>query len=354
MEKGYKVFNRDWTCRGFQFEVGKTYKENVVPKCCDRGFHYCEIAADCFKYYSFNAANKVAEIEAIGTIDKCEDDSKCSTDFIKIVREVTWGELLTLVNSGNCCTGLRNSGNWNSGDWNSGDWNSGDWNSGNRNSGNRNSGNWNSGDWNSGDWNSGNWNSGDWNSGDWNSGNRNSGDWNSGNRNSANRNSGDWNSGNRNSGNWNSGNRNSGNRNSGNWNSGNRNSGNRNSGDWNSGDWNSTDHSSGCFNSAEENIKFFDLDSKMTYRDWINSNWKRLLAKIPKNVVEWICESSMTDTEKEENVSYKTTGGYLKVLDESDCALIWWNDLKDKEKDIIRTIPNYNEKKFFKILGIKE
>lgn len=34
--KGFKVFNSDWTCKGFQFEVGKTFTEDVIPECCDR------------------------------------------------------------------------------------------------------------------------------------------------------------------------------------------------------------------------------------------------------------------------------------------------------------------------------
>ena len=156
--KGFKVFNSDWTCRGFQFEVGKTFTEDVTPVCCDRGFHFCTKAADCFKYYDFNPDNKVAEVEALGDIDTNNDDSKCSTNKIHIIREITWQEVLDLVNLGKACTGLCNSGNRNSGDWNSGNWNSG-----NCNSGNRNSGDWNSGDWNSGNCNSGNCNSGDWN-----------------------------------------------------------------------------------------------------------------------------------------------------------------------------------------------
>ena len=156
--KGFKVFNSDWTCRGFQFEVGKTFTEDVTPVCCDRGFHFCTKAADCFRYYSFDPDNKVAEVEALGDIDTNNDDSKCSTNKIHIIREITWQEVLDLVNLGKACTGL-----WNSGNRNSGNRNSGDCNSGNRNSGNRNSGDWNSGDCNSGDCNSGNRNSGDWN-----------------------------------------------------------------------------------------------------------------------------------------------------------------------------------------------
>ena len=128
--KGYKVFKPDWTCRGYQFEVGKTFEEDVDPKCCDRGFHFCTKASDCFNYYEFDCNNKVAEVEALGVIDTHADDSKCSTNKIHIIRELTWNEVLELVNLGKACTGLCNSGNRNSGDWNSGNRNSGDWNSG--------------------------------------------------------------------------------------------------------------------------------------------------------------------------------------------------------------------------------
>ena len=38
--KGYKVFNSDWTCRGYQYEVGKTYEMAESPKCYEMGFHY--------------------------------------------------------------------------------------------------------------------------------------------------------------------------------------------------------------------------------------------------------------------------------------------------------------------------
>ena len=158
MTKGFKVFNKDWTCNGFQYEVGGTYEMKESPICCNRGFHFCTKLSDCFNYYAFNSNNKVAEVEAIGEVVSDSGDTKHCTNKIKIVRELTWHEVLDLVNMGKDCTGYCNSG-----DCNSGNRNSGDCNSGNRNSG---------------DWNSGNRNSGDWNSGDWNSGNRNSGDWN--------------------------------------------------------------------------------------------------------------------------------------------------------------------------------
>ena len=154
--KGYKVFNPDWTCLGKQYSCPGTFEEFVSPSVCNVGMHFCKNAADCFRYYDFNPNNHVAEVIAHGTV--AEDDNKCETNKLEIVREIPWAEVLEIVNTGKTCTGRCNSGDWNSGDWNSGDWNSGDWNSGNRNSGNWNSGNRNSGNWNSGDWNSGDWN----------------------------------------------------------------------------------------------------------------------------------------------------------------------------------------------------
>ena len=171
---GYKVFDSEWKCRGFQFEVGKRFKQEGTPILCEHAFHFCRIAANCFNYYSFDPQNKVALIKAHGTVVGDPEDKEGCND-IEILEEISWESLLKLVN-----TGIGNSGIGNSGDSNSGNCNSGDSNSGYRNSGNRNSGNWNSGYSNSGYSNSGDSNSGDRNSGDSNSGNWNSGDWNSG------------------------------------------------------------------------------------------------------------------------------------------------------------------------------
>ncbi len=131
--KGYKVFNPDWTCRGFQYEVGKIFEEDVKPRCCDRGFHFCEKAADCFSYYSFNSENKVAEVVALGEVDT--DGKKSCTNKIQIVREIPWQELLTIVNTGKDCTGFCNTGDWNTGNRNTGDWNTGDCNKSSFNTG---------------------------------------------------------------------------------------------------------------------------------------------------------------------------------------------------------------------------
>ena len=170
---------------------------------------------------------------------------------------------------------------------------------------------------------------------------------NSGNRNSGDCNSGDWNSGNRNSGN-----RNSGNRNSGDWNSGDWNSGNRNSGDWNSGDWNNTNFSNGCFNTVEPKIHLFNKPSEWTYRDWLNSEARYLMNQIQGDILEWVYLSDMTDEEKAAHPEAETTGGYLKELDNSECAVIWWRSLDQRKKNVIMAIPNFDKAIFKEITGI--
>ena len=309
---GYKVFNPDWTCMGKAYTCPGTFEEDVNPTVCKIGMHFCKKAADCFNYYSFDSRNHVAEVRAYGTI--IENDDKCCTNKLEIVREIPWTELFELVNTGKNNTGLNNSG-----DRNSGDWNSGDWNSGNRNSGN-------------------------WNNGNRNSGNRNSGNRNSGNRNSGNRNSGNCNSGNCNSGNWNSGNRNSGDWNSGDWNSGNG----------NSGDWNSCNHSSGCFNVKSNKIYFFDKPSNWTYQDWFSSVAKLTMDCVPSNLV-WVEFAQMTDDEKEAYPTAKTTGGYLREIPDPELAVIrneWWARLSPDAKDKILKLPNFDGEIFKEITMI--
>jgi len=299
--KGFKVFNPDWTCRGFQYEVGKVYEEHEKPSVCGTGFHFCKQAKDCFNYYGFDPNNKVAEVIALGDVE--EDGGKCSTNRIKIVREVTWEEVLTIVNTGKACTGFCNSGDWNSGNRNSGNYNSGHWNSGNRNSGDSNSGHWNSGNRNSGDSNSGHWNSGSRNSGDWNRGDCNSGNY--------------------------------------------------NSGDWNSGDWNKASHVVGCFNTKNQKLRLFDKKTDMTFDQWRNSEAYWLMNRIDFRPVVWICSDDMTNKEKVEHPEHKTKGGYLKKRDNSDCCKEWWKGLSYNEKQIIMSIPNFDSDKFFEITGVK-
>ena len=96
--KGYKVFNSDWTCRGFQYKVGETYEMDEEPVICERGFHFCQKLKDCFYYYPFSQDVKIAEVEAIGDIKHSDDFiTKCCTNKIKIIREIRFEDLIPAV-----------------------------------------------------------------------------------------------------------------------------------------------------------------------------------------------------------------------------------------------------------------
>ena len=166
-----------------------------------------------------------------------EDGDKCATNYLEIVREISWQEVLEIVNTGKGCTGLCNSG-------------------------------------------------------DWNSGNRNS------------------------------------------------------------GDWNKCSFSNGCFNTVEPKIYLFNKPSDWTYRDWLNSDARYLLNQIPGDVLEYVWFEDMTDEKKTAHPEAKTTGGYLKQLDNSECGSIWWRGLNDYEKSIIKAIPNFDKEIFKEITGV--
>lgn len=243
--KGYKVFNPDWTCRGFQYEVGKTFEHDGNIELCGSGFHFCQKASDCFNYYDFNSNNKVAEVEALDLVET--EGNKSVTNKIHIIREIPWQELLAIVNTGKDCTGLENTGDWNTGNWNTGNWNTGD---------------------------------------------------------------------------------------------------------WNTGDCNTVDFSNGVFCTKEDTIKIFDKESNMTLREWRESRARRIISWNMETTA-WIYESSMTEEEKEQYPSYKTTGGYLKVFTYEEAWKNLWNSITDEEKQEIMNIPNFDKNKFKEITGIE-
>ena len=231
--KGYKAFNKDWTCRNKQYRLGETFSEDVDLSVCERGMHFCERLPQVFNFYPFDPDQTiVAEVEALGDV-VTEDNSKFCTNKLQIIREIPWDEVQKSCNTG-------------------------DWNTGNRNTGNRNT-----------------------------------------------------------------------------------------------GDWNKSSFNNGCFMTVEPKIMLFNKPSDWTYRDWYDSDARRLLNQIPKNVVEWVWASDMSDDEKKAHPEYKTTEGYLKILDESESAQLWWNGLSNEKREIIKALPNFDADIFRECTGIK-
>ena len=288
-----KGFDKDLRCRGMQFEVGKEYSTGVadadISLCTNTVFHFCDSLQKVHTHYSVMPEEDNRFCEIEVLGALVSDGTKCGSNRIRIVREILGDEL-------NIMRGLTNG-------------NAGVFNSGNRNSGNCNSGEWNSGNWNSGIFNSGIFNSGNWNSGNWNSGSRNSSNWNSGSHNS------------------------------GHWNSGN----------WNSGDWNSGNYNSGFFCTNSPKLRLFNKETDFTMEEFIKTEWYAVLTSGEFNLTKW---RAYTDEEKAQDERKRLIGGELITIPYKEACTNWWASLSEKDKAIIKTIPNFDANIFAEITGI--
>lgn len=88
--KAYKGFNKDLTCRGFQYEEGKTYEEKEA-ELCKSGFHACENPIDCLAYYD-PANSEYHEVELDDVSPEREGDSKV------VAKKITIGAKIDLFN----------------------------------------------------------------------------------------------------------------------------------------------------------------------------------------------------------------------------------------------------------------
>lgn len=95
--RGYKGFEKDFICRGFQYEVGKTYEIDGEPKLCERGFHFCTSPLAVFNYYSPTNRFAIVKADEDDVIyDTSANSHKAVTRRITIVREITLDEITSL------------------------------------------------------------------------------------------------------------------------------------------------------------------------------------------------------------------------------------------------------------------
>ena len=92
MKKFYKGFNEDLTCRGFQYEEGKTYEEHEADL-CHKGFHACEDPLDCFNYYA-PCSSQFREVVLDGISDQHDNDSKVCAKKITIGARLSFSQMV--------------------------------------------------------------------------------------------------------------------------------------------------------------------------------------------------------------------------------------------------------------------
>ena len=85
----YKGTDKDMKCRGMQYELGETKKDDGAVRCGNKGFHSCEVPFDVLKYYPMRDGNRFFEAEAGGIIDRSgADDSKLASSELTLKAEI--------------------------------------------------------------------------------------------------------------------------------------------------------------------------------------------------------------------------------------------------------------------------
>ena len=167
--------------------------------------------------------------------------------------------------------------------------------------------------------NTGIFNTGNYNTGIFNTGNYNTGDWNTGNYNT-----GDWNTGNYNTGDW-------------------------NTGYSNTGIFNSCNYSTGAFCNKDEKIRIFNIQSEMTMKEFLGSKYYRALYSAPFTLTGWVYYlENEKDTEDK-----KALRGYLRRYTYKEACANWWENMTEKNKKIIMSMPNFDKEVFYDITGIE-
>ncbi|HIE4455111.1 TPA: DUF7666 domain-containing protein [Pseudomonas aeruginosa] len=90
----YKGFKQDLTCRGYQFEIGGTYKHEGEVEACASGFHSCEYPLDVFGYYA-PGESRFAIVKASGHLSRHDDDSKIASATLVVEAEISMPTMIS-------------------------------------------------------------------------------------------------------------------------------------------------------------------------------------------------------------------------------------------------------------------
>ena len=93
----YKGMKSDMTCKGFQYELGKSYKTDKV-ELCEYGFHACLNPRDVLEYYPQNKGSRYFKVKLSGKIAKCDkSDTKVAATEITILEEINIDDIIKIT-----------------------------------------------------------------------------------------------------------------------------------------------------------------------------------------------------------------------------------------------------------------
>jgi hypothetical protein len=95
--EGYKIFQSDWSCLGYPYQVGKTHEFEGEIQMEKAGLHFCSRALDCIRYYKPDPRFKYAKVRGSDQIITIGD--KSVTNRLQIIKELSHKEFMQL------CTG---------------------------------------------------------------------------------------------------------------------------------------------------------------------------------------------------------------------------------------------------------
>ena len=181
--------------------------------------------------------------------------------------------------------------------------------------------------------NTGSYSTGDWSTGDWSTGDNSTGDWSAGSYSTGYHSTGDYSTGCSSTGSYSTGDYSTGC-----WSTGYRSTGN----------WSTGERSTGHFSTIDY-AGFGAFNKPCTPEEWLNAVKPRF---IYFSLTEWVELKDMTDKEKKDNPTWKTTGGYLKVYRYQEAWRIAWDTATDGDRKLLYALPNFDAEVFKEISGI--
>lgn len=123
-----------------------------------------------------------------------------------------------------------------------------------------------------------------------------------------------------------------------------------NTGNWNTGMFNTCNRSTGLFNTEEKTVLIFNEDSGLTWNKIINQDWYKAIIRNEFKLTEWIW---YTEEEMKDSPIRQAIQGYLKQYTFEEACQNWWNGMSDKDKELIKGMPNFDVEIFKEITGIE-